>query len=227
MNALRRIVDVTSILIVAIALSIAAIHLRSSIVSKYWAHGGDSIEPVAFMRVARSGHWIGAQNASAVIVVYSDYACGFSRQLHSTLQALLHRYPQHLAVSVRQFTGNQRGPRFHVNLGAECAAELGHFGAYHDAVFANAHLIDYTDGWLMLADSAGLRPLEPFADCVRSMRLAGRLSEQHDEARRLGVRAVPTSFVNGTRVVGAAGASGLDSLIVEAFPKRLAARRRR
>jgi protein-disulfide isomerase len=226
MSVLRRIVDVASIMLVATVLAIAAIHIGFSVLSEDRRHANGSIDIARFMSIARTGHWIGAEHAPAVIVVYSDYTCGFSRQLHETLQELLDRYPEHLAVAVKQFTTSQRGPRFNINLAVECAAESDQFDRYHNAVFTNAHMVDYSNGWLMLADSAGLDGKEEFVECVRSMRFAARLADQYDEAGGLGVGAVPTSFVNGQRIVGAVHLAALDSLIVAAFPKRPATRRR-
>jgi predicted DsbA family dithiol-disulfide isomerase len=179
-----------------------------------------SLELEEFVEVVSTGRFIGARDGPVVLLVYNDYACGFCAQLHQTLQTLQRRYPAHLGIVIKQFTEPSPLGRYRVALGAECAADQGKFSEYHSAVFANTRMLDYTSGWRMLADSAGVPDPREFRKCVDSRRYAARIAEHHAEGKSLGVTVTPTLFINGNMVVGAPPLESLDSLIALQFPGR-------
>lgn len=178
-----------------------------------------------FASLVESGHWIGDQTAPAVLLVYNDYRCGYSAELHRTLGILRERYPQHLAIVYKHFvnTSAPQGRAYRVPEGVECAAEQGRFESYHNAVFNNPRVLKYFDGPERIARAAGMLDTGEFDSCVRSRRHAARIREQHEEAAALGVSATPTLFLNGLRIVGAVPLTQLDSMIVREFPRRIAA----
>lgn len=126
---------------------------------------------------------------------------------------LRRRYPQCLAVVVKHFVEPKVGPDVKIPLAAECAAEQRHFEAFDRAAYENSRVLRYSSGWEIVADSARI----PFPDsqriCIEDGRYLGRLAEQYDVARVLGIDRTPTMFINGRRVVGSAPLEVIDSLM--------------
>src|SRR5690625_1412349 len=104
-----------------------------------------------FSRLISDGHWLGPRDAPVVILVYSTYACGFSGDLHRSLTELRRRYPRHLSVVIKPHVEPVRGAELDVALAAECAAEVGRFGEFHAAAFANAGVVQHRNGWRTIA----------------------------------------------------------------------------
>lgn len=88
---------------------------------------------------------------------------------------------------------------------SECAAEQGRFWEYHDTLFehwAGENQGAFSDANLVrFAQALGL-DVPSFRECLRSERYAGRVAQDLQEARRLGVRATPTVIVDGLRLQG-------------------------
>jgi protein-disulfide isomerase len=213
-TGLARVVDGISIAVVATALLV----LVGRIIFDRDRNG--TLEGDEFFGLLETGQWIGSKSAPVLILVYSDYKCGFCKELNSTLEVLLRRYPQHVAVVVKSFVDPATLKHYKVPLGAECAAAQGVFAAYHAAAFRNSHVLEYSEGWRLLGDSAGVPDRAAFTRCVQAARYASRVVDEYEEATRLGVAVTPTSFVNGQIVVGAAPLETLDSLVASHFPDR-------
>jgi protein-disulfide isomerase len=217
----RRVLDVTSIVIVLGALVVVGVQvLKRRLPPSTVENDGFSVSVQEFGELTTSGHWEGPRAAPAVILVYSDYTCGFCAELQTTLKALRHRYPQHVAVVLKHFVNPARLSHFQVPLAVECAADQDKFAEYHSAAFTHGRVLNYSVGWQMLADSAGVPDLDEFERCVLSSRHADRIQEQYEEAKRLGVTLTPTMFINGRVAVGAVPLPTLDSLVTAYFRGR-------
>jgi len=98
---------------------------------------------------------------------------------------------------------------------ARCAGEQGRFWEYHDLLFvaqpafARADLLTY-------AARLGL-PAEAFTACLDSGRYREAVKADVAEGRAAGVRATPTFFVNGQRLVGAQPYEAFRDAIQEAL----------
>jgi protein-disulfide isomerase len=148
-------------------------------------------------------------------------------ELNSTLEKLMLRYPQHLAVVVKHFVPPTALAGFKVPMAAECAADQGVFAEYHRAAFANGSLLHYSVGWETIAKEAGVADLATFRTCVVGGQKVRRVIQDYEEALDLGIRVTPTLFVNGTRVVGALSLDQLDSLVARTFKDRRRVRQQR
>ena len=228
--------DLASVLIVASAAGLLALRgLNTLVPETAWGRSDEAplrgssprsgrISQQEFWALATSGHRIGIEDAPVTVVFFSDYACGFCIELNRTLEILLNRYPQHLALVVKLLTDLSSSTRFNVALGAKCAAEQGWFREYHNAALGAGELIEYSTGWQQVAEAAGIPNALAFSDCVRSRRLEEALRNDDEDAVRLGVRVTPTLFVNRDRVVGSAPLAVLDSIISSAFSGRRTSR---
>jgi len=183
-------------------------------VSDRWA-GTAQVPLVRFAELLEGGHWIGPEEAPAVILVYQDYHCGYSAELYHTLSLLRERYPQHVAVVVKNpidpddlFSASAR-----VALGAECAADQNAFITYHGAAFERTATLSYRNAPEVVARAAGVPDMEEFEACLSRRRHGRRVAAYSEEARELGVVGSPTSFVNGVRIVGSVPLDVLDQLV--------------
>lgn len=197
---------------------IALIALGRSILSRWLP--SDRIEPSILAELIATGHRIGAENPTVLVVLYTDYSCGFCREFHDTMQQLLERYPQHLSFLVKLFVNPAGESAYRVALGAECAAAQSQFEEYHHAAFSQPRLIGYSDGWKTLARSSGVSDLQKFDNCVAARVYDERLRRQQEEGANVGVSAVPTLIIDGQPIVGAVPLDELDAIIASAFPER-------
>jgi protein-disulfide isomerase len=222
-NALwiRRLVDGISIAIVVIAMTLTLIGLVVSTVTREEPSTLPDPQSIAgFWRLAESGQWMGPKRASVVVLVYSDYSCGFCKELHPTLEKLQLRYPEHVAVVVKHFVSPASLPSNFVTLGAECAADQGKFAEYHDAVFSRSEVMQLPNGWVQFAKAGMVPDLTSFEECVLSRRHAGKIAEQYVEAAAVGVDSTPTVFVAGRMIEGAIPFEELNALVAQQFPRR-------
>lgn len=220
-----RTIDVLSIGIVAIATGIIAIAVVRARLGEFGPREPPPLLDVSeYVQLASTGHRLGPTDASVLIVVFSDYACGYCSELHGTLNVLRARYPQHLAVIVKHFVEPAFPASYLIALGAECAGEQSWFPEYDEAAYSNSPLIHYSDGAVRIAERAGVPDLQEFGNCVASHRYAETLTLHHRQGKELEVVYTPTLLVNGHLVVGSPDIDDLDRLIASQFTGRVADR---
>ena len=214
---IAKIIDAVSVTIVVSAAVVLLVAMAGR--SGRFADDRRAMNDSTFYTFTNSANWLGSPDAPVVFLVYSTYSCGYCGEIDESLAALRERYPAYVAVAIKQFIESSE-PGIGIALGAECAARQGHFATYHRAAFDSASLINYPTGWARVGRAVpGLDQVE-FGECVRSKRYLGKVESELDEARRLGVRATPTFFVNGWVGVGAAPLQVLDSLVAFAMARK-------
>jgi protein-disulfide isomerase len=141
-------------------------------------------------------HVIGAPHAPVTIVEYGDFECPNCKQAASAVKLLLERFAGRAQVVFRHFPLEEVHPHaLAAAQAAECAAGQGKFWEMHDLLFANQdHLKVHqlqSYGERLQLDMARYK-----AEMDDEVYLQ-RIREQMEGARRSGVRATPTFFVNG------------------------------
>jgi protein-disulfide isomerase len=153
------------------------------------------------------------------LVVFSDFQCGFCRQLAPTLRSLPDEFPGQVAVVFRQFPLSGHPDAFRAAIAAECAGEQGAFWPFHDQLFAeNEHLDEAR--FLALASMLGLDQPR-FAACLRSERPRQQVEASLREGMQLGLEGTPILFLNGRRVEGPLSHDNLVQRIREALRSSL------
>jgi hypothetical protein len=220
-KAVRYCTDALSILVVVAAVVVAGMRLLPDAFAPDTPRKGRNLPPaVDFGELISGGQWMGPGNAPLVVLVFCSHRCGHRGDFFRNLSKLRRRYSEHLAV-VWKSTGDPADLSFYkVPLGVACATEQDMAEEYHEAAFGHPRLLDYTDGWLSLADSAGIPDMPAFEACVRSLRHAARIEEEGRQAKRIGVSSTPTWIINGQVRVGAPPLRKLDSILTSHFRDR-------
>jgi protein-disulfide isomerase len=173
------------------------------------------LRPAVFAEVAAKGRRLGPEDAPVVIVVYSAYACGHCAEFESTLVRLRRQYPDHLAVVMKHFVPTAVRTDIEAHEAAECAGEQGKFDEFNQVYFRIGQTRIAREPWREIGDSIGIANRTDFATCVRSGQFSKLIGSDTEEGVRLGVAGTPTSFVNGTRVVGTVSFEALERFVAE------------
>lgn len=150
----------------------------------------------------------GNKNAPVTIVNFSDFQCPFCKRWFEDVE------PQLLKEYVD--TGKARLVfKNYAFLGADsitaaegiwCANEQGKYWNYYNYLFANQG--QENDGWAnkdnlkKLATKMGLNATK-FATCLNSGKYKDKVTQELEEAKKIGIKGTPQTFINGEAVPGA------------------------
>ena len=191
------------------------------LLSTAWALFGASPTHAQEVDVGQVGYVLGDTAAAVTVVEFGDFACGacgeFWRATWPSVRTELIDGGRVLWRHVPFLLGFRRGDA--AANAAECAAEQGAFWQMHDRLF------DGQESWM-----GGRRPEEVFQGYAAALGLDvsaftvcydGELGRERTRAatrvaRDAGVRATPTFFVNGRRVLGALPYDVFRAIVEEA-----------
>ncbi len=154
---------------------------------------------------------LGDINAPVTLVEYSDFQCPFCGRFFSqTEPSIKENYIKTGKVKFvyRHFAFLGPESRATANA-AECAKDEGKFWQYHDELF-NEELRDGQENsgnlnkalFVRIAKDLGLN-LDKFSACLDSNKYSDKVSNDYSVAQKIGVKATPTTFVNGKKFEGA------------------------
>ena len=158
--------------------------------------------------VITGGTLKGSPDAPITIVEFSDFQCHFCQEFASTtLRKLESTYIQTGKVRLLHRHYPDRGEESMLAaLASECAAEQGKFWPYYDLLMAarpSPEEIDLTRERLEgFASELGL-DINQFNASLDSEKYRGKIIQDYNLGKELGVRGIPVFFVDGVRVVGA------------------------
>jgi len=164
------------------------------------------------------GRTLGAANAPATIVEYSDFQCPFcKRAAEEILSPLRERYVRTGKVRFRYQPVAILGPESALAAEAAlCAEDQDKFWTYHDRLFAEQAGENggtFNAGNLKrFARDLGLDQAR-FNTCLDTRQHEKDVQAINEEARSRGVTGTPTFFVNDTRVVGAVPFAEIERII--------------
>jgi protein-disulfide isomerase len=149
--------------------------------------------------VDRTDHLLGPETARVVVVEYGDFECPNCGQAYPAVKLLLRRFEHRVRFAFRHFPLTEVHP--HAQLAAEAAEAAGgqhKFWPMHDLLFEQQLHLKPRD----LRRYAGELELdlERFDYELNDQVYRQRVNEHIEGARRSGVRATPTFFVDGALV---------------------------
>ncbi len=165
-----------------------------------------------------AAHRLGPADAPVQLVVFSDFQCGFCRELAPILRRLQEEFPGKVAVVFCHFPLAGHPRAFPAAIAAECAGEQGAFWPFHDQLFAANGNLDEAS-FLAVAAALGLDQAR-FAACLHSERPRQQVEANMREGMQLGLEGTPTVFLNGRRVEGPLSHDDLVRRIKEALAPR-------
>jgi len=162
---------------------------------------------------------IGPPGAPVVIVMFSDFECGFCREEAKMVRAnLIKEFPQQVRLYFKDF------PLEQIHQWAKMAAIAGRciyrqnpvlFWDYHDWIFERQGDIRAENVKDKILEFAKGKPLDALqlTRCLETRETEAEVNRTAGEARALNVTSTPTMFVNGRRLVGQLAWPNLKQII--------------
>lgn len=109
---------------------------------------------------------------------------------------MLEKYPQSLKIVFKHYPlGSIHKFAVKAAVAAMAAGQQGKFWEFHDALFKNYNRLN-EEKMIEIADQLGLDSAK-FAADRKDRRWADYVNRDYQEGRQLGIRGVPTLFING------------------------------
>lgn len=151
-----------------------------------------------------TNYYLGANNAPLTIVEFSDFACPYCKEAHTTLKNIINRYPGKVKIVFRDMPLHENS--VDLALAARCAGEQGLFWPAHDLIFANQDSLKATGSELQLTLSNLITSLgaqrENFDTCVSEKRYVNNIAVDYQAGNDLKLKGTPTWFLNGRILSG-------------------------
>lgn len=144
----------------------------------------------------------GSNNASILIIAFSDYECPFCKKGEETIWNVINQYEDDIVYVFKDYPlTNIHENAYNASLAAECAKEQNMFWEYHEHIYKHNNALRAEDlrGY---AVELGLDE-EQFNECLDTQRYKKEVDQDIESARKAGVSGTPTFFINGIKVVGA------------------------
>lgn len=147
----------------------------------------------------------GPIDAKIFIVEFSDFRCGYCKQIQPMLKDLLNTYPEDLKLVFKHYPLSL----IYSNAGkaaeaTECAADQGEFWVYHDILFEKfddwRRSKSVENDFVRYATSLNL-DTEAFEICLRSGIKKEIVIKNKKEGQKCFVSGTPTLLLNGTKVL--------------------------
>lgn len=140
----------------------------------------------------------GPSDAKVTIVEFADYQCPHCKHAAAALDRIAEAYGDDVRIVLLDFPINSSGISRVVAEGGACAHRQGRFWDYHDLAFERQASLDHVSASEIAAE-LGL-DIDAFRACMDSSFPREQVARSEAQARRLGLSATPTLFLNGRRV---------------------------
>jgi protein-disulfide isomerase len=160
----------------------------------------------------------GERTLPVTVVVFSDFECIHCSAWAETLHAIRKAFPAEVSIVYKNLPLAYHARAEFAAKAALAAGEQGKFWEMHDILFKNRTALGEKEifGY---AERLGLN-LERFKQSLASERIQKVIAEDKLQGKRLGVQSIPTSFINGRKLVGAPPASMVEEMIRETLQQK-------
>ena len=163
-------------------------------------------------RVLPFGIRVGDAAAPVTIVEFADLECPSCRNLHETLRQVLAERPREIAVVYVSYPISFHRFALGAARGAECAAAIGRFSEWIDAVYRKQDSLGLKS-WGSFAHEAGIRDSASLARCAIDPRPVAKIDSGKAVGGEFGVTGTPTVLINGWRIRGVPTRDQLGKII--------------
>jgi len=158
------------------------------------------------------GHWLGPKDAAVYVIAFFDYECPPCRSLEPTLDAVLSRYKNEVALIRYNFPSETHENAYEAAIAAECAANQGRYDICHTLLFQNQNILS-NQPWSMLARLADVPDMGAFEKCVQTLETAVAVDRDVHIGKSINVVGTPTLIINGDMVTGNLSVTQIEDLI--------------
>lgn len=160
----------------------------------------------------------GDKGAKVTIVEFSDFQCPYCKKGADVTKELIKKYGNKIYIGFKHYPLPFHTEAKKAAMASECANEQGKFWEMHDALFASQ--AEFKDGkWDKIAEKVGVKDIKKFNDCVSTDKFAAKMDKHMEEAKKLGINAVPNFFINGRVLAGAMPIEEFTKIIDEELAK--------
>jgi len=146
---------------------------------------------------------MGDKDAKVHIVAFLDYQCPYCAQIYPTLKEVLAKYPKEANLIIKHYplTSIHKAAE-NAALASLAAAKQNKYKELNDILFKNYRAIT-DDSIQTYAKEAGL-DITAFNKDIKDPALKKMITEDMNQGQKLGVRGVPSIYINGKPVKGRA-----------------------
>lgn len=135
---------------------------------------------------------IGNENASAKVVVFSDFLCPYCAKLHEKINEIVQNNPNKVAVNVRTFIIHEDS--IIMSQAAYAAGVQGKFNEASNLLFGK-YTESTEENMIKMAEELQLN-ISKFKDDLNSDAAKQFVETDNDDALKLGLQGTPSVFVN-------------------------------
>ena len=159
----------------------------------------------------------GGEDAAVTIVEWSDFQCPFCNRVSPTLVQIREEYGDRVRFVFKHMPLSIHPQAAGAHAAAEAAHRQGRFWDMHDRLFENQRdlRVETLAGY---AIEMGL-DMDQYKSDVEGEEVAKRISDDLEQAQKLGVTGTPSFFINGRFLSGAQPFANFKRYIDEALEK--------
>ncbi len=158
----------------------------------------------------------GAQNPKVIIFHFGDFANATSTTVASTLNDLLLKYPDDLALVWKNYPNQSLNAQSMKSaIASMCAQKQDVFWEFHNYLIDNTDILS-DDIYAQIAEQLDIWQWS-YNRCVNNEKTLSLVENDVAEANALSVFASPTLFINNERISGYVSKQDLEQMIVSAI----------
>lgn len=155
---------------------------------------------------------LGPETAAVTVVMFSDFECPFCVQGLETLKTLRDVYPDDVRIAYKALPMDRHPNALLAAMAARSAQSQGKFWEFHDLLFSGRRL----DPSVILSYAQHVElDMSTLVRDLDTLEYGPEVRRDARQARRLGISATPTFFINGRVISGAKPLAEFDRVIGE------------
>jgi protein-disulfide isomerase len=155
----------------------------------------------------------GQRDAPITMVVFTDFECLYCSTWSETLEAMLQAFPEDIKVVYKNYPLTYHKQAELAARAALAAGEQGKFWDMHDLLYKNPKALG-RENILGYAKVLGLDSAT-FQKSLDSEKISRLIDQDKRQGQTLGVRNIPTTFINGRSLTGSPPPSFIKGVIEE------------
>jgi thiol-disulfide isomerase/thioredoxin len=159
---------------------------------------------------------IGPADARVTLVVFSDFQCPYSSKEFPVIEQLLKKYPTDLNVVFKHFPLRSHKFAPQASIAALAAEKQGKYLELSRAMYKNYRSLNEAT-LKKHAEKVGL-DMEKFEQDRKNKAFKQQLQRDRQLARKIGVRGVPSLYING-KIVKNRSLQGMDAMVDQELKK--------